>query len=325
MKKMTGKISTKRRNYLSFMLVPHNKGEVQTIRISNFRTTLLSLTAMMMIALLMLTGYTLSVVKENQALKAQHNQELEFILAQKAELEDYIANQTNELIENAELISSASTTKTISEQAIEQYQSEYENMVVAYVDNNMSTIKTVSRGGSKEATFKEGLAELRSLISLVESAKLSEDDTNSKINKKEAELTNFLNALPTYWPVDNSTTIHSSFGRRLHPIYKYYRSHDGIDIGNKSYPTIYAAGDGKVVEAGRSSGYGNYVVISHGNGFKSLYAHLSSYNVKVGDWVKKSQKIAKMGNTGSSTGTHLHFEIQINDVPTNPTKYLEKR
>lgn len=325
MKRMTGKISTKRRNYLSFMFVPHRKGGVRTIRINNYRTTLLSLTAMMMIALLMLTGYTLSVVKENQELKVRHSQEIELILAQKAELEDYIANQTNELIENAELISAASTTKTISEQAIEQYQSEYENMVVSYVDKNMSTIKTVSRGGSKETTFKEGLAELRSLIELVKSAKLAEDDTNSKIQKKEVELTNFLNALPTYWPVDKSTTIHSAFGRRFHPIYKYYRSHDGIDIGNKAYPTIYAAGAGKVVEAGRTGGYGNYVVIDHGNGFKSLYAHLSSYSVKVGDWVKKGQKIAKMGNTGTSTGTHLHFEIQVNGVPTDPTKYLEKR
>ncbi len=325
MKKMTGKISTNRRNYLSFMLVPHRKGAVRTIRINNYRTTLLSLTAMMLVALLTLTGYTLSVVKENQALKAQHNQELEFILAQKSELEDYIANQTNEMIENAELIFAASTSQTISEQAIEQYKCEYEDMVVAYVDNNMSTIKTVSRGSSKEITFKESLTELRSLIDLVESAKLSEDDTNNKINKKEAELTNFLNALPTYWPVDNSTTIHSAFGRRYHPVFKYYRSHDGIDIGNKSYPSIYAAGDGKIVEAGRTSGYGNYVVISHGNGFRSLYAHLSSYSVKVGDWVKKGQKIAKMGNTGTSTGTHLHFEIQVNGVPTNPTKYLEKR
>ena len=83
MKRMTGKISTKRRNYLSFMFVPHRKGGVRTIRINNYRTTLLSLTAMMMIALLMLTGYTLSVVKENQELKTRHNQELELILAQK--------------------------------------------------------------------------------------------------------------------------------------------------------------------------------------------------------------------------------------------------
>lgn len=324
MRRMTGKTSTKGRNHLSFMFVPH-KGGVRTIRINNYRTTLLSITAMMLIALLTLTGYTLSVVKENKVLKVQHQQEIELILAQKAKLEDYIANQTNQLIENAELITAASTSKTISENAIQQYQAEYENMVVAYVDNNMGTIQKVSRGSSKEMSFKESLSELRSLIELVKSAKLSEDDTSSKIHKKEAELTNFLNALPTYWPVDNSTTIHSGFGRRLHPIYKYYRQHDGIDIGSKAYPTIYAAGAGKVVEAGRTGGYGNYVVISHGNGFKSLYAHLSSYNVKAGDWVQKGQKIGKMGNTGTSTGTHLHFEIHVNGVPTNPTKYLEKR
>jgi murein DD-endopeptidase MepM/ murein hydrolase activator NlpD len=279
----------------------------------------------MLVALLILTGYTLSVVKENRTLKAQHNQELEFILAQKAELEDYIANQTSELIENAELISAANTTKTISEQALNQYKNEYEDMVVAYVDSNMGTIKSVSRGSSQETSFKESLKELRSLIQLVESAKLSEDDTNNKIHQKKNELTNFLNALPTYWPVDNSTAIHSDFGRRYHPIYKYYRSHDGIDIGSKAYPKIYAAGNGKVVEAGRTSGYGNYVVIDHRNGFKTVYAHLSSYNVKIGEWVEKGQEIAKMGNTGTSTGTHLHFEIQINGVPTDPKKYLEKR
>ncbi len=325
MKKMTGKISAKRRNYLSFMLVPHRKGTVRTIRINNYRTTLLSVTAIMLVALLMLTGYTLSVVRQNKELIVQHEQELNLILSQKTELEDFIANQTKELIENSELIAAAATSKTISEKAVEQYKTEYEDMVVAYVDDNMKTIKSVSRGSSKEMTFKESLQELRSLIEVVQSAKLSEDNTNDKIEKKEAELTNYLNSLPTYWPVDNSTTIHSAFGRRLHPIYGYYRQHDGIDIGDKNYPTIYAAGAGKVIQAGKSSGYGNYVTIDHGNGFRTLYAHLKSYNVKVGDWVKKGQKIAKMGNTGTSTGTHLHFEIQINGVATDPTKFVEKR
>lgn len=326
MGKMTGKISSgKRQNYLSFMFVPHNNGRVRTIRINNYRTTLLSITAIMLVSLLILTGYTLSVVKQNQELKTRHELELSLILAQKAELEDFIANQTQELIENSELISAAATTKTISENALEQFKAEYEDMVVAYVDNNMKTIKSVSRGNSKEMTFKEGLQELRSLIELVKSAKLSEDNTNDKIVKKEKELTSYLDSLPTYWPVDNSTTVHSDFGRRLHPIYKYYRQHDGIDIGNKNYPTIYAAGDGKVIQTGKNSGYGNFVVIDHSNGFRTVYAHLKSYSVKVGDWVKKGQKIAKMGNTGTSTGTHLHFEIQINGVPTNPLKFLEKR
>ncbi len=325
MKKLTGKISRKRRNYLSFMFVPHRKGSVKTFRISNFRTTLLSFTAILLVAMLVITGYTLSLARENKLLKSQHDQEILALLDEKAKLENYIANQTNELIENADLISAAVTSKTISENSIEQYKTEYEDMVLAYVDNNMTTIKTVSRGRSNETTFKEALSDLRSLVNLVQSAKLSEDTTNDKISKKETELTNFLNALPTYWPVDNSTTIHSAFGRRLHPIYKYYTNHDGIDIGDKKYTSIYAAGDGKVIEARRNGGYGNYVVISHGNGFSTVYAHLSAFDVEVGDWVNKGQKIAKMGNTGTSTDTHLHFEIRINNVPINPVQYLEKR
>lgn len=325
MRKLTGKISIKRRHDLSFMFVPHRKGSVRTLRIRNFRTTLLSVTAVLLVLMLAITGYTLSLARENKQLKSLHDQEIQTLLDEKAKLEDYILSQTSELIENADLISSAVSSKTISENTIEEYKEQYEDMLLSYVDKNMTTIKTVSRGVSKEQTFKESLSDLRSLINLVQSAKLSEDTTNDRISKKETELTNLLNALPTYWPVDNCNTVHSAFGRRLHPVYKYYTNHDGIDIGNKSYRSIYAAGDGKVIEARRNGGYGNYIVISHGNGFKTVYAHLSSFNVKAGDWVNKGQKIAKMGNTGTSTGTHLHFEIQINDVPINPLNYLEKR
>ncbi len=326
MKKKTGKISAKRRSYLSFMFIPHHKGNVRTIRISNYRTTLLSATAIMLVALLMLTGYTLSVVRQNHELKAQHTEEINAILSEKSKLEDYIANQTQQLIENAELITAAASSKTISDEAVNQYMTEYEDMVVAYVDKNMDTIRTVSRGGSSSAvSFQENLTQLKSLINTVQSAKLTEDDVNSEIAKKEKELTNYLESLPTYWPLDKVVPVDSPFGRRLHPIYKRYITHEGIDIGNTKGAPIYAAGAGKVIEAGWNGGYGKCVIIEHGNGFKTVYGHLSAYNVKAGDWVKKGDKIAAMGNTGTSTSTHLHFEVRVNDVPTDPTKFLEKR
>ncbi len=328
MKKRTGKISAKRRSYLSFMFIPHHKGNVRTIRISNYRTTLLTATAFMLVALLTLTGYTLSVVRQNKALKAQHAEELNTILAEKAKLEDYIANQTQQLIENSELISAAATSKSISEEALNKVIAEYEDMVVAYVDKNMNTIRSVSRGGSSgstNTTFQENLANLKSLIKTVQSAKLAEDEIDSKIAKKEKELTEYLDSLPTYWPLDEVVPVDSPFGRRLHPIYKRYMTHEGIDIGEKKGAPIYAAGTGKVIQAGWNGGYGNCVIIDHGNGFKSVYGHLSAYYVKEGEWVTKGQKIAAMGNTGNSTSTHLHFEIRVNDVPTDPTKFLEKR
>lgn len=325
MKKLTGKISSKRRNYLSFMLVPHRQGSVRTIRINNYRTTLLSITAFMLVSLLILTGYTLSVVQQNKLLKAQHEEEIERIMSEKAKLEEFISSQTKQLIENSQLISEAVSTKAISDQTVDQFKKEYEEMVVSYIDKNMAEIKSVSRGASKEKTFKESLADLRALIDLLEKAKLKEDDVNSQIAKKSVELNNYLDSLPTYWPIDSMSAPTSGFEMRFHPIYKKNLHHDGIDIGEKSGSPIYAAGSGKVILAGYNGGYGRCIIIDHGNGFKTLYGHLSSCSVKEGDWVKKGQQIGKMGNTGNSTGPHLHFEVRINDVAVDPLQFLEKR
>lgn len=319
MKKLRGKISS-RRNYFSLMYVPHHKGGVKTIRINHYRTTLLSTFAIMLVALLMLTGYTLSVVRQNQTMKAQHTKEVQDILTEKQKLEELIAQQAADLSEDAVIIASMESSKTITEDAVNDYKSQYEDMVIAYVDNNLKGIPTVSRGDRKPATFKEDVAELKSLIEVVESAKLSEDTTTSSITDKAVELNSYLDALPTFWPT-KGTTIDSAFGRRLHPVYKRYITHDGIDIGYNKDP-VWAAGSGKVILAGRNGGYGNCIVINHGNGYKTVYGHLSKILVAEGQWVKKGDEIGKIGNTGLSTSAHLHFEVRVNDVPTNPTYYV---
>jgi len=321
MKSLKGKISA-RRNYLSVMYIPHNKGGVKTIRINHYRTTLLTTFAFMLVALLVLTGYTLSVVKQNREMKIQHTNELNAILSEKEQLEALIAKQAKELAENAEIITTMNSVKTISEEAIDSYREQYENMVVAYIDKDLKEIGTVSRGDKKPASFKEDVAELRSLISLVESAKLSEDDVTSKIAQKEAQLNNYLDALPTYWPVNSRTTF-SGFGRRFHPIYKRYIMHDGLDMAGEKGDPVYAAGAGKVSFAGWNGGYGNCIIIDHGNGFKTYDAHLSKILVKEGQRVSKAEKIGLVGSTGLSTSAHLHFEVRLNDKPTDPLYYIE--
>lgn len=321
MKNLRGKISA-RRNYLSVMYIPHHKGGVKTIRINHYRTTLLTAFAFMLVALLMLTGYTLSVVKQNKDMIVKHTEELNAIMSEKEQLQALIAQQTKELAENAEIITTMSSTKTISEAAIDDYKEQYENMIVAYIDKDIKEIGTVSRGDKKPASFKEDVAELRALISVVESAKLSEDDVSSKIAQKEEQLNNYLDALPTYWPVNSRTTF-SGYGMRFHPIYKRYIMHDGLDMaGNKGDP-VYAAAEGKVSFAGWNGGYGNVIIVDHGNGFKTYYAHLSKILVKEGQWVSKAQKIGLVGSTGLSTSSHLHFEVRLNDKPTDPLYYIE--
>ena len=321
MKNLRGKISAKR-NYLSIMYIPHSKGGVKTIRINHYRTTLLTTFAFMLVALLMLTGYTLSVVKQNKDMIVQHTNELNAIMSEKEQLQAVIAKQTKELADNAEIITNMNSIKTISEEAIDNYKEQYENMIVAYIDSDIKDIGTVSRGDKKPASFKEDVAELRSLISLVESAKLSADDVTSKIAQKEEQLNNYLDALPTYWPVNSRTTF-SGFGMRFHPIYKRYIMHDGLDMAGSTGDPVYASGEGKVTFAGWNGGFGNVIIVDHGNGFKTYYAHLSKILVKEGQWVSKAQKIGLVGSTGLSTSSHLHFEVRLNDKPTDPLYYIE--
>lgn len=119
-----------------------------------------------------------------------------------------------------------------------------------------------------------------------------------------------------------SARITSSFGMRYHPILHYKRMHKGIDYGASYGSTIRAAADGVVISAGRSSGFGNCIIIDHGGGLTTLYAHCSSFIIGNGARVKRGQPIARVGATGLATGPHLHFEVHIGGKAVNPRSYL---
>jgi len=134
-----------------------------------------------------------------------------------------------------------------------------------------------------------------------------------------------INASGTYmWPSD-TTRITDTFGyRSVHPVTgKKGALHAGIDIGAPSGSNIYAADSGEVVTATYSSSYGNYVMIYHGNGNYTVYAHMSKLKCKKGDYVKKGAIIGLVGSTGISTGPHLHFEIRVNGVAVDPMQYFK--
>lgn len=122
------------------------------------------------------------------------------------------------------------------------------------------------------------------------------------------------------WPVNGSVT--SGYGYRVHPIYGTRRLHQGLDISGGSGTPIAAAKGGTVLSAGWRGGYGNAVVISHGDGVTTLYAHQSSMNVTSGQQVSRGDIIGWVGSTGASTGPHLHFEVRINGSAVDPRPYL---
>ncbi len=114
--------------------------------------------------------------------------------------------------------------------------------------------------------------------------------------------------------------ITSRFGMRFHPILRVTKLHTGVDFAAGTGTPIHAAGDGVVVHAGWWGGYGNCVVIAHGNGRSTLYGHCSSVHVSSGQKVRRGEVIAAVGCTGYSTGPHLHFEVRRNGVPVNPMR-----
>ena len=169
------------------------------------------------------------------------------------------------------------------------------------------------------------------------------EDLNNKINylnvqyneqlKSSKELLiiaknkiDYLNHIPTLKPVSNFEIINvsSEYGMRIHPIHKRRLFHYGIDFNIKTNVNIIATADGIILTIINSkTGYGNRIIIDHLNGYKTMYAHLNgNYNVSIGEKIKKGQIIAKSGNSGLSTGPHLHYEIEKDGKTLNPRLFF---
>lgn len=133
-----------------------------------------------------------------------------------------------------------------------------------------------------------------------------------------------LASLPAIQPISNKdlTRTASGWGFRIHPIYKILKFHYGMDFTAPTGTEIYATGDGKIVTVEWSRrGYGNQIIIDHGYGYLTLYAHMTGFNVKLGQEVKRGDVIGYVGSTGLSTAPHLHYEVHLNRKAVNPINY----
>ena len=171
----------------------------------------------------------------------------------------------------------------------------------------------------------DGLSEITARVTLQNGKKVEEEDLVTTVKEEpvtEVVLVGTKERPPTVgsgkyiWPLKDSFTQTSGFGSR------WGRQHKGVDLAVSVGTTVYAADGGTVVEAQYSGSYGNVVMIDHQNGQETRYAHNSKLLVKKGDKVYQGQPIAKSGNTGRSTGPHVHFEIRFNGEPRNPLNYL---
>jgi murein DD-endopeptidase MepM/ murein hydrolase activator NlpD len=228
--------------------------------------------------------------------------------------------------------------KTIDELRIELSQAEAYLDSMVSLNNNIRlyadfpehdlNIENLGIGGrvqmSASDSSRSELDELDADIQLL-SAKVSVELENYRnlyadIQKYKKRLLN----IPAITPLNSdSYYISSYYGYRTDPFTNEQRYHSGIDLAANRGTPVYATGNGKVIYAGYSyGGYGNLIKIDHGYGLVTVYAHLDKIHIKKGDNIERGQRIGAVGSTGRSTGPHLHYEVQKNNQPVNPLKYM---
>jgi murein DD-endopeptidase MepM/ murein hydrolase activator NlpD len=171
----------------------------------------------------------------------------------------------------------------------------------------------------------EGIIETQKRINRLQRFLVAQSKSFEEIFALAKTQDQMLQSIPAIQPVANKDLrrLASGFGMRIHPIYKIAKMHTGLDFTADIGTEIYATGDG-VIEAidSKLSGYGHHVVINHGFGFQTLYAHMSRVAVRPGEKVKRGQVIGYVGNTGTSTGPHLHYEVVKNGQKVDPAFYF---
>lgn len=320
MQHQKGKWHRRKSGTLSLLIVPH-RGRLRILRILHWKALFRAVTLMALLAVAVGTVFTVRTLEENTALRQTLAQERAQHDVSLTSLNTQLAIQAASLAEAERTFALHQDSATLSERTLNSYKAEYESLVVAYVDANYQST-SISRGESDSTTFREEVATLRSLIETAEDAALNAADKDTVLARKAAELAEQVRHLPSFWPTVPDAQIHSTYGRRFHPVFHYYKKHDGVDLGEHTGDPLYASGAGTVTKAEWHTGYGNLVEIDHGNGYTTRYGHCSKLLVKVGDVVDQGQEIAKMGETGTATGPHVHFEIRVNGSTVDPLPFI---
>ena len=246
-------------------------------------------------------------------------------------LERDLAIQTEEVLHQREQIQFfAKEINELKERLLQLDQFERRLRVIANVDGSEDGDGLFGVGGSTpedlnpeiELTQRHQslMKDMHQQINqLAKAADTQQFNFNSLLRSLEAQK-NLLAQTPAIRPAKGLIT--SGFGYRISPFTGTREFHKGLDIANRKGTQILAAADGVVTFVGKRGLFGNLIVIDHGHGITTRYAHLSKTFFKKGDHVSRGKTIALMGNTGRSTGTHLHYEVRLNGVPVNPKKYI---
>ena len=218
------------------------------------------------------------------------------------------------------------------EQSMDEIQQHDDNIyrLIFGIDPVSENVRKAGVGGSnpykelEQYSKSELLIETSRKIDNLTRRMVVQTESYDNIMKLVQDKEKFLASIPAISPIAdrNLKRFASGYGYRIHPIYRTLKMHKGIDLTAPTGTKVYATGGGKVISAGYATGgYGIKVIIDHGYGYKTLYAHLNKVNVKVGKRVARGDVIGEVGSTGRSTAPHLHYEVRKNDQTENPVNY----
>lgn len=202
--------------------------------------------------------------------------------------------------------------------------------IIANLDKGQDPHPSMGMGGPSPSDMRDKLKEDRDDKGLVHQMKIDMERLQSETRSQETSLLELEKVLltkqemlahtPSIWPAQGWVT--SGFGFRTNPFTGLTQMHEGVDIANQIGTIVIAPGNGFVSDIGSDWVHGKFLVISHGFGMTTQYSHLNKVLVKIGQKVKRGDKIAEIGATGKTTGPHLHYEVRLHGVPVNPMRYI---
>jgi len=262
-----GKIKEKSNNLLSIILVPHSLGKVKVLRVTSIKTKLASLFLLVVTVFTCLGIYITHITNENQALK-EANSLLQSLNAEQYEL----------ISEKADEIRALKIRENNIDTKVKEFADKYRELVDNYISSR-SGGSSIDRSGDRSVrSFTTDVAELKEILKSLSELDDSDEGGLIDLSETEKKLQQYLDSIPTLWPT--SGRISSGFGERRDPVNGRRKFHEGLDIAASYGAPIMAAADGTVTLAKLYGNYGRTVIIDHGQGISTLYAHASSLLVK---------------------------------------------
>ncbi|RCX17463.1 murein DD-endopeptidase MepM/ murein hydrolase activator NlpD [Anaerobacterium chartisolvens] len=304
--------SKSEKKYISVVVIPHCSDSIKTLKISGPYSKALIMGLFVLLFLSLASASSIKALNENAQLKKDMRK-----------LHSMNADQQKLLKRQSEQIQSLTDKEDYINSKIEDFTNKYKEMADDYIQNRPGEIKTNRSGNASLRSVSGGLGELKSLIEDLNNINAGNSRLFREITETENKLNEYIYTIPTLWPAEGKIT--SGFGNRSDPFTRRQSFHDGIDIAAPYGNAILASAAGEVILAEKINIYGYTAIIDHGNGIETFYGHTSKLLVKKGQRVKKGDVIARMGNSGRSTGTHLHFKVTLGGTPVNPIDYLDER